>query len=557
MTVELRPADGGPGRSDLSDVVLLLGAGASVDAGIPDMTGMYDLFVDSLDVDDRGFVEAVAADLSAWGRGLNRKPKDVEVLLAGLTRYAALEQDLTLALLHQSPPDNTAEAVRLATRLRRHIRRMCLGMDHRIDHAYLIALVRLAYRYGALDVFSLNYDMCIERASRDASIRCETGFTLEWTPSRFQDIGSPESPILRLHKLHGSVSWYQTDDYQYRHIPIRSDEPLEDIDGRRLTEMIVYPELEKEPDLSPYPFLLGRFRDAVMSTRVLAVIGYSFGDRSLRETITEALNRNGQLQVVIVDPADEPRIPAGWSSARFVHIKEKLKPLLQSDRLGRAVSGIVEAGQAFTRAQQANPLAAGQARIDFTTAVSNYLEIGHREAAYVVVRAAAAANVGEGTQARDMIVPTARDWLDAFPAPNSEAASSWWRVGANHARAIEFHVLTRVSNLLGGGIAGQRIQEMLSRFGSASVPYPVPDENVLRSFQAVARLHRGAISGESLRARALDRLLVHLAMLERIDRLWADRPEDWAEAVLPVLGEYGQEYAGLAQDCSTVADAPV
>src|SRR5437773_2217705 len=63
-----------------------------------------------------------------------------------------------------------------------------------------------------LQLFSLNYDLCVERLN--ASDFCvETGFPglgpeFIWDWERFEDLDSgPPAPEIYLYKLHGSINW--------------------------------------------------------------------------------------------------------------------------------------------------------------------------------------------------------------------------------------------------------------------------------------------------------------------------------------------------------------
>jgi SIR2-like domain len=74
------------------------------------------------------------------------------------------------------------------------------------DPRYLQRLKDFVPEHGRLKVFTLNYDLCVEDACRDAGIELVTGFSHsegKWSPSLFQ---GPSSGI-NLYKLHGSLNW--------------------------------------------------------------------------------------------------------------------------------------------------------------------------------------------------------------------------------------------------------------------------------------------------------------------------------------------------------------
>src|ERR1700683_4313883 len=146
-----------------SPVAFLLGAGASADARIPVMREMHHAFITSQSAGDQAFLRQVEAATLPHARKLGRDVVDTELLLGGLVHFAGLPDDLSRHLLgaNSPPPEALAQATRLAAALRAHIRQQCLIPTER-DVEYLQPLVRLTNTYDTLDVFSVNYDLCIE-----------------------------------------------------------------------------------------------------------------------------------------------------------------------------------------------------------------------------------------------------------------------------------------------------------------------------------------------------------------------------------------------------------
>lgn len=76
------------------------------------------------------------------------------------------------------------------------------------DVAYLARLGDLCESGVAVDIFSLNYDLCIEKSLTDSGRLFLNGFSAErgWSP---EELLSRSVPI-RLFKLHGSLDWIDT-----------------------------------------------------------------------------------------------------------------------------------------------------------------------------------------------------------------------------------------------------------------------------------------------------------------------------------------------------------
>jgi hypothetical protein len=533
------------------EVIFLLGAGASVDAGVPAMEAMYDLFVASLSRDDLEFVESLMRRARMWAEKLGRQPKDVEILLAALERYAALEDDLSLAVAGHRAPSDCDHGNRLASSLKATIRQLCLDVVRDPGgFAYLRSLVRLANFYWGLNVFTLNYDLCVELAARVVGIRCVTGFELEWSPTLLDIEGNPEDPVVRLHKLHGSVTWYQSEDFRYLHVPVRVDGSLTNLEGTApLREMIVYPELEKEPDLSPYPELLGRFRRLLQSVRVAVVVGYSFGDRSLATILREALGTNPHLQILIVDPVSKLGTLTTWPDDRLVQIQAGFKDVLDTDRLQPAIRSLLGARRASVSAFQSLPHARAQARQYFTTAVTQYLDVSHTSAARATVRDALEASVEPGTES---LVSSPHRWIQNIPDFRDSTSPAWWAEGVPHVHDAEQFVLVTVASN-----TTPEVNEKVASFARARNPSGVGSSGFAAQelpyfVQRIEDLLQQLQDDTPLK-QTLELLLRDLTRLHDLQSLSATQPDDWRTRAADILTTYCRESSGASQYCLGVS----
>ena len=151
--------------------------------------------------------------------------------------------------------------------------------------------------YSPLRVFSLNYDLCFEKAMGDDEV--EQGFdpkNNEWQYSNFEEIRKP----FCLYKLHGSINWY-TDRHTGRLMlsnhPVTNPELIFGIDT-------------KLKSTDPYFFYTSEFRKWLLhkDCKIIVTIGYSFADNYINDLISQSLINDNQRQLLAVMPIDKDEI---------------------------------------------------------------------------------------------------------------------------------------------------------------------------------------------------------------------------------------------------------
>ena len=143
-----------------------------------------------------------------------------------------------------------------------------------------------------LRVFSLNYDLCLEKNTDDAIL--EKGFddSRRWEWRRFEDNENTPADIY-LYKMHGSIDWERVDgDLTY------SDEvaKIENPD-------LIFGTNYKLQYVDPYLFYAYEFRRYTLESQLILTIGYGFGDEHINGIIRQALQSNPQrrLSCVVYD----------------------------------------------------------------------------------------------------------------------------------------------------------------------------------------------------------------------------------------------------------------
>lgn len=165
-----------------------------------------------------------------------------------------------------------------------------------------------------VNVFTTNNDLLSETALGYLNINYNNGFSSglsrTFNPARFSYTFSkkvdpsiekyePLENMVYLYKLHGSISWIESDDnsfFNIKEVDVTPNEPPLD------KNVLIYPTpLKQNKSLgSPYADLIREFQDKLLLQHgVLIVIGYSFSDEHINNAIYSALASNSSLSVVI------------------------------------------------------------------------------------------------------------------------------------------------------------------------------------------------------------------------------------------------------------------
>lgn len=278
-----------------SEVAFLLGAGASIHAGVPGTYAFVNLFIEDIsDPKKRNTVEEIVRILKQW----KKSDIDIELLLETLVNIKLSKDEPLLQFCKDNNLilDNFDES--LIDDLKNFIKRKCIVSKDKIR--YLAPFLHFVQEFNPLDIFSVNYDICIEQFCDEYKIAYQDGFDVYWNPKTFQ----AEHIDIRLYKLHGSAMWYQSDRGSYIKIPIMTDiSKIELITGEKAENLILYP-MRKWEYAEPLLELLIQMKHLLESEEchTLIVVGYSFRDIHIKRIIWDSARRNTRLRIIIVDP---------------------------------------------------------------------------------------------------------------------------------------------------------------------------------------------------------------------------------------------------------------
>jgi hypothetical protein len=303
-----------------NDIIILLGAGASVDAGIPASQTMIEKIEALLESrpewsDFRELYFLVKSSI-LYVPGLRGQfnPRDfynIETLVQTLYELERREEHP----LYPFVSDWKSHLVMLAGRDFKKIetfRKKILDQlkawvqpENQSDADYYDGLTRLqAHLNFPMKVFSLNYDLCVERLEHD-DFHVETGFEpkgkkLLWDWRRFDESNRlTEKPAIYLYKMHGSINWKRDEADNIVKIDyIGSNIPADEM------PIIFGKDFKLEAD-DPYLFYAYEFRRCTLEAKLILTIGYGFGDDHINKMLRQALRREQRLRVAAVGNTEE------------------------------------------------------------------------------------------------------------------------------------------------------------------------------------------------------------------------------------------------------------
>lgn len=323
-----------------NDIIFLLGAGASVEAGVHTSNEVTNILVNygsycpsensSLIENLLRYIQVKIADY------LQVKASEVnfEYILGTLMELSKKEEYSIVPFLGEGDIlvkklEKVISIQEVIDKLYALLRELLFVRDP-VD--YLNPLKTFLGVVKPLDVFTLNYDISVETAFDNNGISYTTGFKRRenslpiWDASQF----GKKSFDAMIFKLHGSVNWGQ--NFFYPPPPLKS-EPTVSASTATDYYLSYYPECV---EFNPFPIgpvepperkkgmvsimnfgtrkellyaesiftiLFNHFLTALNRARICIVCGYSFRDERINKILEEAVvSRKGNLHLIAVDP---------------------------------------------------------------------------------------------------------------------------------------------------------------------------------------------------------------------------------------------------------------
>ncbi len=212
-----------------------------------------------------------------------------------------------------------SELKKIVKRNKKQAFKNALKNKYYFHEMFLKALLQRPLNLRRANIFCANYDLAFEYAFDKLGIHYIDGFAgfhkRFFKPETFEyDIFYPGSTtsgkvqriekVVRYYKLHGSLSWVNSEVRNSNNLYGIEEKPLELIESlNKKGEIIIYPSAVKKSytlDL-PYSELFRQFAATItQSQSVLITVGYSFGDDHFNDIIYQALS-NPTFTLIVVD----------------------------------------------------------------------------------------------------------------------------------------------------------------------------------------------------------------------------------------------------------------
>ncbi|MGB6130985.1 MAG: SIR2 family protein [Acidobacteriaceae bacterium] len=249
----------------------------------------------------------------------------LEAVLAILANIRANEELIGKPAFVDTKPVSAAGAECLERLLKKWLYLKCRALNGADDislRAHEELLRRILMRSTTLPrakVFTVNYDLVIERALDNLGVHYFDGFsgtinrTLR-TESYHYDLYFPGETtegrvsrvdrVLHLYKLHGSINWRRRRGSTLDVI-IRQDSP----DDREVGDVMIYPSPLKVAEMNGYPYseMFRHFSAQIHQPQsALLVIGYRFQDSHINRLIYQALGIPSFVLIIVTPQVAAP-----------------------------------------------------------------------------------------------------------------------------------------------------------------------------------------------------------------------------------------------------------
>lgn len=312
-----------------NQIIFLLGAGASFDAGIPHSSQMISNLEELIfsDRDWERFKELYNFIKSSihYSDGINGKFNqnsnfNIERFVNILDEIKKKREHVLFPFVGAWNPtlievagQNFEKAGQLRDKIVQKLRASWISLNDYNDAKYYQNLEKLQSEYNfPLRVFSLNYDLCLEKNCSPRIV--ERGFdeSLQWDWKKYDD-SVPEPKGIYLYKLHGSTDWH----YDSNILKCSHDTSKIDDDDAA----IIFGTTYKLQYRDPFLFYAYEFRKYSLESSIIVAIGYGFGDEHINQIIKQALDQNNERILLSVAPIETNEKQAEKQISESLQIK--------------------------------------------------------------------------------------------------------------------------------------------------------------------------------------------------------------------------------------------
>jgi hypothetical protein len=289
-----------------NEVVILVGAGCSADAGVCPSQDMVGLLENLLKKHDNwkkyeDLYNYVKSSL-LYVRGIKgdfEKKVDIEVLVNVLGELEKKENFILYPFIgnwNTNLLEIAGYDFRVVAEFREHIveeLKTWVSPKNYGDASYYRRLFDFQEEYNfPLRIFSLNYDLCLEKNTPRGKT-LERGFKPDsrtWDSRRFDP--PAEEPNIYLYKLHGSLDWEREEGI---------GSIVREIDRTPEKPDIIFGTDYKLSYVDPYLYYISEFRKYSLGAKAILVLGYGFNDAHINSILQQALTYGSQNRLYIVN----------------------------------------------------------------------------------------------------------------------------------------------------------------------------------------------------------------------------------------------------------------
>jgi hypothetical protein len=295
-----------------SKVLLFLGAGSSIYSGLSGVIALVKDFTDWLKTDASGkthYLELVEKIITTIKQKEGDKI-DIEMLLDAIEKIENRDKDFlglfydrdTFTLTNCNSYDLISDGKKLLSGAVKEFIKFYFT-EKEIKTEYLDPLLKFLKVCRPLDIFSTNYDVCIELLCERKKKKCVTGFNPTWNPQVFETERRINRDIVRLYKIHGSATWYKTHSGEYESSNLRiKGTKFKLVTRGTAVPFIIYPGKKLQYD-EPTFNILAEFRKQLKDAKYVFVIGYSFKDEHITKIFQNAARKEDGFVIFLISPS--------------------------------------------------------------------------------------------------------------------------------------------------------------------------------------------------------------------------------------------------------------
>ncbi|MCC6404126.1 MAG: SIR2 family protein [Fimbriimonadaceae bacterium] len=300
-----------------SSVVVLLGAGASKDAGLPlalELTGELARYLQERgDSSALDALNLIIGGLSFQGKvyGEGRAPQhDIETVLRVAQQLARRnEQPLATYVgswhpaLERLAPNGEGVVFDSLTDIAEEVIHECLrAPEAKSKFKYLEELWEIGFDIDERNppkVFTLNYDLLLEMALEHH----DRGFTTGFNDGVWSNIEFDDPARMRIYKLHGSFGWFR---HEQTGVLYDRDKALDRLDitfesaGTR--DEVIFATDNKLRALQPFLWMFNEFDNSVANCSFIVSVGYGFNDEHINQIISNGMSVDESRHLIVVGP---------------------------------------------------------------------------------------------------------------------------------------------------------------------------------------------------------------------------------------------------------------